>query len=94
MDHDGEGYTGPATVLLDGTEVAVSVRLRGHFQPIDGYYHWYGRFDRNEELSALVGDRSAPCCCARVSTPPFAVPVILAELGAPASTTNPQQNRR
>lgn len=57
MDHDDEGYTGPATVLLGDAAVAVTVTLRGHFQPIDGYFHWYGRVDRNDELSALAGDR-------------------------------------
>lgn len=57
MDHDDEGYTGPATVLLDGAEVAVQVKLCGYFQPIDGYFHWYGRIDRNEALTELVGDR-------------------------------------
>lgn len=57
MDHDDEGYTGPATVLLDGAEVAVQVKLRGYFQPIDGYFHWYGRIDRNDALAELVGDR-------------------------------------
>lgn len=54
-DHDEEGYTGPATVLLDDTELEVSVQLRGHFQPIDGYYHWYGRIAASEALSELVG---------------------------------------
>ena len=40
---DVEGYTGPATLVVGGAEFAVEVDLRGHFQPIDGYYHWYGR---------------------------------------------------
>ena len=38
--HDpGEHYDGPAHI--DRTRV--DVRLRGHFQPIDGLFHWYGR---------------------------------------------------
>jgi cation diffusion facilitator CzcD-associated flavoprotein CzcO len=67
-----DGYEGPATIVADGTEVAVQVRLRGHFQPIDGRYHWYGRIEPNESLSGLLGpgraravlttpEGSAPC---------------------------------
>ncbi|MGH3620815.1 MAG: DUF4873 domain-containing protein [Sciscionella sp.] len=52
-----EGYTGPATLVLDDAEVSVTVMLRGHFQPIDGYYHWYGRVAENAELNELVGGK-------------------------------------
>ena len=52
--HD-DGYEGPATIVADGTEAAVQVRLRGHFQPIDGCYHWYGRIEPNKSLSGLLG---------------------------------------
>lgn len=54
-EHDEEGYTGPAKVLLDNHEIDVSVTLRGYFQPIDGYYHWYGRIAANDALSGAVG---------------------------------------
>jgi hypothetical protein len=38
--HDpGEHYDGPAQI----DRAQVEVRLRGHFQPIDGRFHWYGR---------------------------------------------------
>ena len=37
--HPGEEYEGPARI----DQTAVEVRLRGHFQPIDGRFHWYGR---------------------------------------------------
>ena len=57
--HDDEGYTGPATLLVKETELAVEVELRGHFQPIDGYYHWYGRLTANAELDALLGGRKS-----------------------------------
>ncbi len=57
-EHD-EGFDGPATLVLDPTaepvELAVTVRLRGIFQPIDGYYHWYGRVDASPELTARLG---------------------------------------
>ncbi|MGH3449374.1 MAG: DUF4873 domain-containing protein [Haloechinothrix sp.] len=52
-------YAGPATLVVDGTEVAAEVVLRGHFQPIDGYFHWYGRIADNPELSALAGNKKA-----------------------------------
>jgi cation diffusion facilitator CzcD-associated flavoprotein CzcO len=51
--HD-DGYEGPATLVTDGTQVAVQVRLRGHFQPIDGRYHWYGRIEPSDGLAGLV----------------------------------------
>ena len=35
----GEEYEGPARI----DQTTVEVRLRGHFQPIDGRFHWYGR---------------------------------------------------
>lgn len=53
-DHaPGEEYVGNAEVL-DGEEsepVPVEVQLRGHFQPIDGRFHWYGRIGANEVLT-------------------------------------------
>ncbi|GHF23557.1 DUF4873 domain-containing protein [Amycolatopsis deserti] len=54
---DEDGYTGPATVVVDGAEVPVEVELRGHFQPIDGYYRWYGRIAPNARLDELCGGR-------------------------------------
>jgi hypothetical protein len=56
-DHGEDGYTGPATVLVDERELAVEVDLRGHFQPIDGRYRWYGRLRPNAELAELLGGR-------------------------------------
>lgn len=56
---DEPGYAGPATVLIADREVAVDVVLRGYFEPIDGFYHWYGRVATNAELAALVvGNRA------------------------------------
>jgi Domain of unknown function (DUF4873) len=58
-EHDDVGYTGPATVLIGDAEVAVQVDLRGNFQPIDGFFHWYGRVAANPELDAAVtGNRA------------------------------------
>lgn len=43
-DDDAGGYTGPATVTVDGRgPVEVSVQLVGHFDPIAGRYAWQGR---------------------------------------------------
>jgi hypothetical protein len=63
---DEEGYTGPATLHVGDTEIAVDVRLRGYFQPIDGYYHWYGRLAEHQQLDDLVAGKKTP---ARLKTP-------------------------
>lgn len=55
-DHE-DGYTGTATLVVDERELEVEVELRGHFQPIDGYYHWYGRITHSEALTELAGGR-------------------------------------
>ena len=44
----GESYDGPARI--GDTEVAV--RLRGHFEPIDGRFHWWGRVAADESLDS------------------------------------------
>lgn len=46
-----EHYDGPAQI--GGT--AVDVRLRGHFQPIDGRFHWWGRVAATDELEQTSG---------------------------------------
>lgn len=56
-EHDEDGYSGSATLVVDGVTVAVTVELRGYFQPIDGYYRWYGRVAVNEELAKLAGGK-------------------------------------
>jgi hypothetical protein len=52
-----DGYAGPATLIVDERELTVEVDLRGHFQPIDGRYHWYGRLAEHTELAELIGGR-------------------------------------
>jgi hypothetical protein len=39
-------YDGPARI----GQTEVEVRLRGHFQPIDGYFHWWGRISHEPAL--------------------------------------------
>jgi hypothetical protein len=47
MEHEPEElYDGPATIA----ETEVKVQLRGHFEPIDGHFHWWGRISANEEI--------------------------------------------
>jgi hypothetical protein len=51
---DEDGYVGPA-LLVDGSrEVAVNVKLGGHFDPISGSYNWYGRVAASPEVAELV----------------------------------------
>ncbi len=52
---DSDGYEGTAVLEVGGSRFDVRVRLRGHFQPIDGRYHWYGRIDAHEGLTDLLG---------------------------------------
>lgn len=56
-DHepDEPEYRGAATLLAGDAEVAVTVQVRGNFQPIDGRFHWYGRVaaaDQVDEFAA------------------------------------------
>lgn len=47
-----EEYAGQAQVIgEDDTAIEVGVLLRGHFQPIDGRFHWYGRIAADETLT-------------------------------------------
>lgn len=57
MSDDEDGYRGPATLLLDGTELTVTAVLRGNFEPVDGRYHWYGRLEPSDELTERLGPR-------------------------------------
>ncbi|QFU93581.1 DUF4873 domain-containing protein [Amycolatopsis sp. YIM 10] len=76
-EHDDEdGYTGDATLVVGETELAVRVQLRGHFQPIDGYYHWYGRITASPELSTLLGGRKTK---AEIRTPEGSAPCELSD---------------
>ena len=53
-EHDGE-YDGPATIVVDGEEIAVEVVLGCHHEPFDGKLHWAGRVKAEPRLAALVG---------------------------------------
>jgi hypothetical protein len=75
-EHDEDGYAGTATLLVEDRELTVDVELRGHFQPIDGYYHWYGRIAVNQELTDLLGGRKTE---ARIRTPHAETPAVVAD---------------
>lgn len=50
----GEVSTGSTTGRSTTGEISVQVDLRGHFEPLDGKFHWYGRIAASEQLSAEV----------------------------------------
>lgn len=45
-----EEYAGPAEVVGGDEPIAVEVQLRGHLEPIDGLFHWFGRIAKNPQL--------------------------------------------
>ena len=53
-----EGYDGPARLVTEEQSLDVEVRLRGHFEPLDGRYHWYGRVSPGADVDALVTTRA------------------------------------
>jgi cation diffusion facilitator CzcD-associated flavoprotein CzcO len=71
-----DGYSGPATLAIDGREFAVHVDLRGYFQPIDGRYHWHGRTAAHDDLTAAL---PAGRASATLSTPHGSAPCDIAE---------------
>lgn len=54
--HDDSDYIGEATVTVHGVEVPVEVELKGHREPIDGIYRWFGRIRPNDKLNELIAD--------------------------------------
>lgn len=49
----GEEYVGSAELAADDLEtIGVEVHLRGHVDPNDGRFHWYGRIAPNAVLAA------------------------------------------
>ena len=60
-------YDGDATVHIDDASCLAHVRLTGHFEPIDGHYHWQGtilgQLPGTDKLpqpaTVTVGNRSA-----------------------------------
>jgi Domain of unknown function (DUF4873) len=42
-DEHEDGYSGPATLIVDGREVRVQALLDARHEPHDGRLHWFGR---------------------------------------------------
>ena len=61
-----EGWAGPAVVLFPDRTVTVGVDLRGHFEPLDGTFHWYGRVD--PDGSSVLADAVRPGATVTVRT--------------------------
>jgi hypothetical protein len=49
-----DGYDGPAEIVDGESSIPVTVKLRGHFDPISGSYNWYGRIAASPEVASLV----------------------------------------
>lgn len=64
---NAETYDGPATVTHNGQDYQTRVRLTGHFDPIDGQYHWQGMLYAEltgtgvtgAEVDIRIGDHTA-----------------------------------
>ncbi|WP_409428484.1 DUF4873 domain-containing protein [Mycobacterium sp. SMC-11] len=64
---DDETYDGPAVLTHNGADYPTQVRLTGHFDPIDGQYHWQGMFFNDlpgagitgSKVSIRIGDHTA-----------------------------------
>lgn len=64
---DDDAYDGPAVLTHDGEDYQTRVRLSGHFDPIDGQYHWQGMLFTDlpgtnatgSKVSIRIGDHGA-----------------------------------
>lgn len=56
LELPADEYAGKAWVSTGTTttEIEVEVDLRGHFEPLDGRFHWYGRLAASDELVGRV----------------------------------------
>ncbi|ORV45813.1 hypothetical protein AWC02_12830 [Mycolicibacter engbaekii] len=52
---DAEIYDGPAVLTHGGADYPTRVRLSGHFDPIDGQYHWQGMFYADIPGTSVTG---------------------------------------
>jgi hypothetical protein len=48
-DEHEDGYSGPATLTVDGRAVPVRVLLDARHEPLDGRLHWFGRLTLDDE---------------------------------------------
>jgi len=73
---EGDHYQGSATLTIGGSRFTVEVQLRGHFEPIDGRYHWYGRAAAHDALTATLKSGRTP---ALLTTPEGSAPCQLSD---------------
>lgn len=63
------GYDGDASLIVGDEEVAVTVHLDGHLEPLDGRFHWYGRIERSAAVKAIK-DGGATIAMVRIDHAP------------------------
>lgn len=54
---DDDVYDGPAVVTHNGQDYPSRVQLSGHFDPIDGQYHWQGMFFTDLPGAGVTGSK-------------------------------------
>lgn len=54
---DDEIYDGPAVLTHNGEDYPTRVQLTGHFDPIDGQYHWQGMFFTELPGASVTGSK-------------------------------------
>lgn len=67
-----EAYSGHAVVQIECARYPATVVLAGHFEPLDGRYHWGGRILPVREVADAVR-RGARAATLLVDDRPFAV---------------------
>ncbi|MGF0314086.1 DUF4873 domain-containing protein [Rhodococcus sp. IEGM1428] len=74
-------YRGPATLTFESppAEFEVQIDLRGHSQPIDGVFRWYGRVRPHEALQGFM-EAAGSSRKGRLSTDSGDVPVLVSDV--------------
>ncbi|OZC47220.1 hypothetical protein CH286_13645 [Rhodococcus sp. WWJCD1] len=74
-------YRGPAMLTFDNpaAEFDVQIDLRGHSQPIDGVFRWYGRVRPHEALQGFM-EAAGSSRKGRLSTDSGDVPVLVSDV--------------
>lgn len=68
MADNADGYIGPATLHVDGQDLAAHVQLDARHEPHDGRLHWFGRLRFDPEVPVPPGFGAASADVA-VTTP-------------------------
>jgi ubiquinone/menaquinone biosynthesis C-methylase UbiE len=74
-------FRGPATLTFESppAEFEVQIDLRGHSQPIDGIFRWYGRVRPHEALQGFM-EAAGSSRKGRLSTDSGEVPVLVSDV--------------